>query len=91
MASMNFMSCPTVTDGMPKFVKFDSSPGRAIAKRLGDGLWDERTYRSVLREGDGETSGLYDVYLRRNPPLDEPDKVMPEVKVGTLRYEKPSW
>lgn len=90
MASMHFMSCPQVSD-IPKIVHFDSSPGRAIAKRLGDGLWDENSYRAELMEGDPETEATYRVFLRRNPPVSQPDQILPEEKVGTLRYTKPSW
>jgi hypothetical protein len=82
---MRFMS---TVDGQPtKFVRFDSSPGRAIAKKLGDGTWDETSYKAVLMEDRGDEK-TYEVYLRRARNESFPDP-FPHEKVGILHWTDP--
>jgi hypothetical protein len=75
--------------GQPtKFVKFDSSPGRAIAKKLGDGMWDEKSYHSTYIETLPGGEEVYEIRLRRAQTDSNPGPHPPE-KVGILRYEPP--
>lgn len=87
MTTMRFMS--TLAGQPPKFVKFDSSPGRAISKRLGDGEWDEKSYHSELKETHGDEQ-VYEVSLRRASTDSNPGPHKLE-KVGILRYTPPSY
>ncbi len=83
MSTMRFMS--TLRGQPTKVVVFDSSPGRAIAKKLGDGLWDERSYKSELKEQNQDET-VWEVSLRRNPPPDDLCRVMPMEVVGILHH-----
>ena len=87
MTTMRFMS--TLAGQPPRCVNFDSSPGRAIAKKLGDGLWDERSYKSELKEDRGDEQ-VYEVRMRRNETDTNPGP-HPLEKVGILTYHKPSY
>lgn len=84
MTTMRFMS--TLAGQPTKFVKFDSSPGRAIAKKLGDGMWDERSYESRLVEELPGGDQVYEIRLRRAETDSNPGP-HPLEKVGILRYE----
>lgn len=85
MASMRFMS--TLEGRPPKFIRFDSSPGRAIGQALDAGCWDESSYRSVLMEDRGEEK-TYDVFMKRAESEISPGP-HPSVKVGILTWMIP--
>jgi hypothetical protein len=85
MTTMRFMS--TLRGQPSKVVKFDSSPGRAIAKKLGDGLWDETSYRAELKEG-GDDDQVYEVQLRMRETESNPGPHKHQV-VGILHWERP--
>jgi hypothetical protein len=84
MPTMRFMS--TLPTQATKVFKFDSSPGRAIAQALGAGLWDEKSYKSELKESLPGGEEVYEVFLRHNPPRDRPTEVMPLLRVGMIHY-----
>lgn len=84
MTTMRFMS--TIAGQPTKFVKFDSSPGRAIAKRLGDGLWDERSYKSELKEDDVDEQ-TYEVRMRMLETESNPGPHELQ-KVGILHWSR---
>lgn len=91
MSTMGFMS--TLRGQPARFVHFDSSPGRAIAKTLGDGLWDENSYHAELKETNGDEK-VYEVSLRRNHHTEEypaPPNPNPLEKVGILTYTPPTY
>lgn len=85
MTTMRFMS--TIKGQPTKFVKFDSSPGRAIAKKLGDGLWDEKSYKAELKEGD-DNDQVYEVSLTQLETETNPGPHQSTV-VGILRWTRP--
>lgn len=92
MTTMRFMS--TLKGHPTKFVNFDSSPGRAIAKKMGDGEWDEGSYHSELKEENPGGEKIYEISLRRAhrsdvvPPPPNPN---PLVVVGILTYVPPRY
>ena len=91
MATMRFMS--TLRGQPTKCVRFDSSPGRAIAKKLGDGMWDEDSYKAELKETNGDEK-VYEVSLRRAFHTEEypaPPNPNPLEVVGMLTYTPPSY
>jgi hypothetical protein len=85
MGTMRFMSRSNDPKSLPKIFSFDSSPGRAIAQALGSGVWNERSYSSVLVESRGSDK-IYEVSLSRNPPYDDPSRVMPLEVVGMITH-----
>lgn len=88
MGSMRFMSCPRGNNPV-KYVVFDSSPGRAIARKLG-GL-DEKSYHSELKESRLDGSELvYEISMRRESTRTSPGP-HPLEKVGMLTYRKPNF
>lgn len=87
MPSMRFMS--TLAGRPPKLIRFDSSPGRAIAKCLGDGEWDEKSYRSELKETLVGGEEVYEIHMQRASTECSPGP-HPHVKVGIIHYEKPA-
>jgi hypothetical protein len=70
-------------------IRFDSSPGHAIATALGAGMWDEFSYHSELKETLVDGEQVYEVRLRINPPLADPSRQMPLEKVGIIHYLRP--
>lgn len=86
--SMRFMSCPR-RSGLPKSFSFDSSPGRAIGQALGAGTWDERSYRSELKETRPGNEEIYAVYMTRKPTSDAPNPR--EEKVGMITWTRPAY
>lgn len=84
MASMHFIS--TLEGRPPKLVRFDSSPGRAIAQALGD--LDEKSYSSELKEDRGDEQ-VYEIHMRKADTELHPGP-HPLKKVGILTYHRPA-
>jgi hypothetical protein len=86
VGSMRFMSCPRDPKVLPKVIRFDSSPGRAISRALG-GTLDERSYTAYPKENrDGEE--IYEIHMRQEPTRLNPGP-HPMEKVGVLTYHRP--
>lgn len=85
MGTMRFMSRSKDPKVLPKCFSFDSSPGRAISQALGSGVWNERSYKAELVEDRGEDK-IYEISLRRNPPVDDPSREMPLEVVGMITH-----
>jgi hypothetical protein len=85
MPSMRFMS--TLDGRPPKMIRFDSSPGLAISRALGD--LDEKSYQAELKETMVGGEEVYEVKMRRASTECSPGP-HPLTKVGVLHYTKPS-
>jgi hypothetical protein len=88
MSCMRFMS--TLPTQPSRMFRFDSSPGHAIAVALGAGMWDEKSYKSELKETMIDGEEVYEVRMRRNPPPGS-SETQPMEKVGVIHYKKPSY
>ncbi len=88
MGSMRFMSCPEDLRVLPKFISFDSSPGRAISRALGD--LDENTYEATLKEEsyNGDIR-VMEIRMRRESTESSPGP-HPLKKVGVLTWTRPT-
>lgn len=89
MGSMRFVSCPEGNKVLPKVITFDSSPGWAISRAMGD--LDPKSYTPILREekGDG-TEKVFEIQMRRAITECNPGP-HPLKKVGNIFWSKPTF
>ena len=87
MASMRFVSCPSDPKVLPKVIKFDSSPGWAIARALGN--LDPDSYTPELKE---ERAGekCFEIKMRLAATECSPGP-HPLKKVGNIFWTQPTF
>jgi hypothetical protein len=89
MGSIRFVSCPMDPKVLPKVFSFDSSPGYAISRAMGD--LDPKSYHPILREekADG-TEKVFEIHMARMETECNPGP-HPLRKVGTIFWSKPTF
>jgi hypothetical protein len=87
MGSMRFVSCPEGNKVLPKVINFDSSPGWAISRAMGN--LDPNSYTPILREENGNDK-VYEVQMRLASTECNPGP-HPLKKVGNIFWSKPTF
>jgi hypothetical protein len=87
MASMRFISYSSDSRVLPKIIRFDSSPGWAIARAMGN--LDPNSYKSELKEQSAGEK-VFEIKMRQAPTECNPGP-HPLRKVGTIFWTEPKF